>query len=155
MASEQKQRAAVVREARTWIGTPYHHCADVKGAGVDCAMILVRVYSDVGLIEPFDPRPYPPDWHLHREDERYLGLLLARSHQVATPREGDVFLLRYGRAYSHGGIVTAAPNGAGPGLTVVHAFMSHRIVVEEEIGRCAGLARRLEGAIFASFWGGE
>lgn len=30
------QRAAVVAEARSWIGTPYHNCADVKGAGVDC-----------------------------------------------------------------------------------------------------------------------
>ncbi len=144
---EASQRAAVVAEARTWIRTPYHHCADVKGAGVDCAMILVRVYCDLGLVERFDPRPYPQDWHMHRSEERYLNLLLARSHRVERPQPGDVVLIRYGRCYSHGGIVTKHSP-----LTVVHAFMSHRVVVEEEIGRCPDLARRLRDAIFASFW---
>ena len=67
------QRAAVVAEARSWIGTPYHHAADVKGHGVDCALLLVRVYCDLGLVEPFDPRPYTRDWFLHRSEERYLG----------------------------------------------------------------------------------
>ena len=43
------QRAAVVAEARSWIGTPYHHAADVKGHGVDCAMLLIRVYCDCRL----------------------------------------------------------------------------------------------------------
>ena len=42
-------------------------------------MLLVRVYCDLGLVEPFDPRPYTRDWFLHRNEERYLGFLLARS----------------------------------------------------------------------------
>jgi hypothetical protein len=33
-ATESAQRAAVVAEARSWIGTPYHNCADFKGTGV-------------------------------------------------------------------------------------------------------------------------
>ena len=53
-------RQRIVEEARSWLGTPYHHQAMVKGAGVDCAMILVAVYRAVGLIPAgFDPRPYP------------------------------------------------------------------------------------------------
>ena len=35
---EQRQldeRNRVVAEARKWILTPYHNCADVRGAGVD------------------------------------------------------------------------------------------------------------------------
>jgi hypothetical protein len=59
-------RTLVVAAARTWLSTPYHHAADVKGHGVDCAMLLVRVYCDVGLVEPFDPRPYTRDWFMHR-----------------------------------------------------------------------------------------
>lgn len=144
---ETAQRAAVVAAARDWIGTPYHHMADLKGVGVDCAMLLVRVYCDLGLVEPFDPRPYPRDWHLHRADERYLAALLARSHEVATPRPGDVALIRYGRCYSHGGVVTrAAP------LTVVHAFYPAGVVLEEEIARNAEIAARLPEAKFASSW---
>ncbi|MBV9286737.1 MAG: hypothetical protein JO288_02765, partial [Hyphomicrobiales bacterium] len=115
---EQRQRAEVIAAARSWIGTPYHHAADVKGSdgGVDCAMLLVRVYCDLGLVEPFDPRPYTRDWMLHRDEERYLGFLLARARLVTAPGAGDVILFRVGRCYAHGGIVTQADP-----LAVVHA----------------------------------
>jgi hypothetical protein len=88
------------------------------------------------------------DWHLHRSDERYLGFLLARAHAVAAPQPGDVILFKYGRCYSHGGIVTIADP-----LTIVHAFAPARIVLEEEIGRNAEVAVRLGNARFASYWG--
>ena len=61
-------RQQIVAEARSWIGTRYHACADAKGTGVDCGMLLVRVFVDCGLVAPFDPRPYPIDWHLHRSE---------------------------------------------------------------------------------------
>ncbi len=103
-----EERAAVVAEARRWIGTPYHNCADLHGIGVDCGMLIVRVFVDTGLCAPFDPRPYPPDWHLHRSDERYLGFVFDRCAEVEEPRPGDILVFRYGRCYSHGGIVTTA-----------------------------------------------
>jgi NlpC/P60 family putative phage cell wall peptidase len=145
--AEGEARAAVVAEARSWLGTPYHHAADVKGAGVDCAMLLVRVYCDLGLVEPFDPRPYTRDWFLHRSEERYLGFLLAHSHEVRALREGDIVLFRIGRCYGHGGIVT----GTKP-LTVIHAFATTRCVVEDVIARSAELSERLKTAKFASYW---
>ena len=49
-------REKIVAEARSWIGTPYHNCADIKGVGVDCGMLLVRVYVDTGVVPPFDHR---------------------------------------------------------------------------------------------------
>ena len=100
---------AVVTEARSWIGTPYHHAADVKGHGVDCAMLLVRVYCDLGLVEPFDPRPYTRDWFLHRSEERYLGFLLGARTRFAMPGLGDIVLFRIGRCFAHGGIVSRRP----------------------------------------------
>jgi NlpC/P60 family putative phage cell wall peptidase len=144
---EGSQRAAVVAEARTWLGTPYHHAADVKGAGVDCAMLLVRVYCDLGLVERFDPRPYTRDWFLHRNEERYLSFLLARSHEVRVPGEGDVVLFRMGRCFAHGGIVVKADP-----LTVIHAFAGARCVVEYVIAHSAELSARLKSAKFASYW---
>jgi cell wall-associated NlpC family hydrolase len=145
---EAAERAAVVQSARYWIGTPYHHMADLMDVGVDCAMILVRVFCDLGLVEPFDPRPYSRDWMLHRDDERYLGLLLARASEVVEPQEGDVILFRFGRCFSHGGIVTKTKP-----LTIVHAFAPARVVLEEDVGRNAELAERLRHVKFASFWG--
>jgi NlpC/P60 family putative phage cell wall peptidase len=140
-------RAAVVAEARSWLGTPYHHAADVKGAGVDCAMLLVRVYCDLGFVERFDPRPYTRDWFLHRNEERYLSFLLARSREVRVPGEGDVVLFRMGRCFAHGGIVAKADP-----LTVIHAFAGARCVVEDVVGHSAELSARLKPAKCVSGW---
>lgn len=125
----------VVSAARAWLGTPFHHAADIRGVGVDCGMLLVRVYCDLGLWAPFDPRPYAPDWHLHRDGEPYLDILLARCVEVATPEPGDILALHYGRSWSHAGIVTRlAP------LAIVHAFAPARCVLEDEIARNPELA---------------
>jgi NlpC/P60 family putative phage cell wall peptidase len=143
-----ESRARVLAEARRWLGTPYHHMADLPGVGVDCAMILVRVFCDLALVRPFDPRPYTRDWMLHRDDEKYLGVLLASAHEVEAPSPGDVMLFRIGRCYAHGGIVTKADQ-----LTILHAYAPAACVIEEEVRRNADLAMRLAGAKFFSHWG--
>jgi cell wall-associated NlpC family hydrolase len=145
--SESAQRAAVVAEARSWIGTPYHNCADIKNVGVDCGMLLVRVFVDTGLCPPFDPRPYPVDWHLHRSEERYLGFIFDRGREVASPRPGDMMVLRYGRCYSHGGVVTESSP-----LTIVHAYHPARTVLEETIAHNAVLSNAARRPRFFSFW---
>jgi cell wall-associated NlpC family hydrolase len=101
-------RAAICAEARTWLGTPYHHMARVKGAGVDCLQILIAVYAAVGLIEPFDTGYYPYDWMLHRDEERYMQGLLQHATRTTTPMMGDVALYKFGRTYSHAAIVLDA-----------------------------------------------
>lgn len=144
---EAKQRGQVVAEARSWLGTPYHNCADVKGAGVDCGMLLVRVFVDAGLVPSFDPRPYPADWHLHRSEEKYLGFVFDRAHEIEKPQPGDVMMIRIGRCYSHGGIVT----GPDP-LTIVHAYFQARRVIEEDIARNSRLCAPERKPRFFSFW---
>lgn len=121
-------REAVVAEARTWLKTPYHHRAAIKGAGVDCAQILVEVYSACGLIPHFDTGDYPPDWMMHREEERYLGFVLDYAHEVETPKPGDVVLYKVGRCFAHGGIVVDWP-------TIIHASNRDRgVVLGEGLG---------------------
>jgi len=103
-------RQAIIAEAETWIGTPYHHAAAVKGAGVDCARILIEVYSAAcGITKP-DVGYYPADWMLHRSEERYLGWIEQYCDRVAVPRMGDIVLFKFGRCFSHSGIVVAWPN---------------------------------------------
>lgn len=117
-------RQKVIDTARTWLGTPYHHCADVMGAGVDCAMILVRVYAACGLILPaFDPRPYSSQWHLHRGVELYQAWIdAAGAVQTGAPRPGDIGLWQFGRAYSHAAILVSQHD-------VVHALRDSGKVV--------------------------
>jgi len=42
----------VITEARSWIGTPYHHQACAKGHGVDCARLVEGVGVALGLMPP-------------------------------------------------------------------------------------------------------
>jgi len=144
---EAAQRAAVVAEARKWILTPYHSNGDIRGVGVDCGMILVRVFVDLGLVAPFDPRPYPTDWHLHRSAERYLGFVGAECSRVTDPQPGDVVVFRYGRCYSHGGIVTRS----NP-LTIIHAHMEAGMVVEDIVPENPRLSDPERKPLFFSFW---
>jgi NlpC/P60 family putative phage cell wall peptidase len=127
---ESRQRAAVVAEARTWLGTPYHHEARLKGIGVDCAQLLAGIFSapSVALIAPPQIPHYPPDWHLHRDAERYLGIILAHAREfdppAAGPLPGDVVLWKFGRCFSHGAIVLAWP-------TVIHAYVGKGCVLDD------------------------
>ncbi len=129
MSGENALRAAIVSEARSWIGTPYLHQGRAKGAGVDCAMLLLEVYERAGLLPHLelaeivtDPEKqiakYPPDWMLHRDDERYLRIVerfACRLPVGAMPSDGDIALYRWGRTVSHGGIVDRWPR-------IIHAY---------------------------------
>jgi NlpC/P60 family putative phage cell wall peptidase len=115
-------RAAVLREAETWIGTPFHHAARVKGAGVDCLMLLAEVYERAGIRSHIEPPFYVPDWHLHRDAERYLEGLLPYARDIAgPPRAGDIALFRFGRTFSHGAIVAGWPR-------LIHAYWAIGVV---------------------------
>lgn len=115
------KRQSVLAIARTWLKTPWHHRARVKGAGVDCAQILIAVYAEAGLIDEFDTGDYPPDWMMHRSQERFLEFVRQYADQVDAPLPGDLALYFVGRCFSHGAIVTAWPE-------IIHASNRDRMV---------------------------
>ncbi len=55
-------RQKIVAVARSWIGTPYHHQASVKGIGTDCLGLVRGVYREVYGHEAEAPPSYTPDW---------------------------------------------------------------------------------------------
>ena len=70
-----------------------------------------------------------------------------RSAEVMQPLPGDVMVFRYGRCYSHGGIVTAAAP-----LRIVHAYYQAQTVIEDEVARNAVLADPARQPRFFSVW---
>ncbi len=134
-ALDQQQRAAVVAEAMTWRGTPYHHHARIKGAGVDCAQLLCAVFEACALVPPIDPGFYPTDWHLHRSEQMFSAWLQRFATQVQRPPEpGDVVLWQFGRTFSHGSIC------AGGGL-FIHSYIGRGVILSRDTeepldGRC-------------------
>jgi cell wall-associated NlpC family hydrolase len=115
--TEEETRKAIVAEAESWINTPYVSNGMVKGrrGGVDCAMILIGVYRNVGLLPPdFDPRPYPFQWHLHRSEERYLNGIIQYAKEVPGPPErmplpGDLVTFKISLTFAHSAIVVDWP----------------------------------------------
>lgn len=107
----------------SWLLTPYHHHGRVKGVGVDCAQILCAVYEACGLIPHIEPS-YPADWHLHRSEELYQGWLseYGRKLEGEQPRAGDIALFRFGRTFSHGGIVME------DGM-VLHSYLDRGVIL--------------------------
>jgi cell wall-associated NlpC family hydrolase len=121
-ATEAGLRAAVIAEARTWLGTPFAHRSMVKGGGVDCAQLVRLSYIAAGVLpEWVDPGVYASQWHLHRDEERYLAWGHYLGIEVAEPRPADVAIWQFGRVYSHAGIIIDAEH-------VVHAFEPNREV---------------------------
>lgn len=125
-------RDRVLSEARDWLGTPWHHQGALKSVGVDCARLLCEVYHNAGLIPAIDPRPYPADWHFHRDEERFIGWLADYAEEVDSPEPGDVAVFKFGRCFSHGAIVIDWP-------LIIHAYMGDGVREQDATtGRLSG-----------------
>jgi len=140
-------RAAVVAEAMTWLGTPHHHRARVKGDGVDCGQLPAAVFEACGLIPHCDPGEYPHDWHLHQDEERYLEHVerfCDRLPDGMQPLPGDLILFRYGRCISHGALVVEWP-------LIIHACVGQGVILEY-VSQSPELQERMVGAWRLRAW---
>lgn len=104
-------------EVKTWLGTPYHHQASVKGVGCDCLGLVRGVYRGIVGPEPARPPNYSPGWdEVAKQD---VMLTAFRSYLVEVPDygclpetwnflPGDVLIFRMkpGAVAKHCGIVT-------------------------------------------------
>lgn len=155
--TERQERDRVVACARSWVGTPYHHGASLKGVGADCARLIDGAFAEAGLIEPMEPGFYTHDWHLHRGEEVYLGVVEKYCRRIdvhdetsirdgGTPhfvQDGDILLWRVGRTFSHGAIVTQWPR-------IVHASFPDHVVAEVSVLGTPMSTRPMRAY---SFWG--
>jgi cell wall-associated NlpC family hydrolase len=133
-------REAIVREAKSWLLTPFHDCAGVKGAGVDCAHLILRVFAAVGKTPDVPIKAYRPQWFLHRKEPLFLQELKERgAHQIdlASALPGDVLMYDFGIHAAHGAIVIDAN-------TIIHAYKPAKCV-------CLG-SRREFADKFDSAW---
>ena len=137
------ERMAVIAEASTWIGTPYHHEGRIKAAGVDCLTLLAEVFERAGVLPRIEVPHYPHDWHMHRDTERYMDGLMRYARPVDVPEPGDIALYRFGRCFAHGAIVESWPD------RIIHSYLIDGVVrTRSDAGHLAGREVR-----FFSVWG--
>ena len=135
----------IIAEALTWLGTPYHEQASVKGpnGGIDCAMFICRVFVDSGVIAPFDPRPYSDSFFLHRDEPLYLQWVERYADKLSDgvpEAPGDLALFKLGRTIAHSGIYL------GDDL-IIHAWKQAGAVVKSELRRSPAMLKMFQG-----FW---
>jgi cell wall-associated NlpC family hydrolase len=121
------QRAHVVEKAMTWLRTPYHHQAAVKGAAADCAMFPLAVYKECGLIPAsYQPPAYSSQWHLHRSEELYLIEIekVGAEKSLADIHPADFVIFKFGRTFSHGAIVIRWP-------LIIHSYIPHGVMLAD------------------------
>ena len=115
---------AIVQEARSWLGTPFHHQGRCKGVGVDCAGLVIAVAKALGLSD-FDTQDYTPV-----PDGQRLECL-CHTHLQHLPLEqlapGDVLLFRFDQQPQH---LAIAADHLQSGLSLIHAYLPARKVVE-------------------------
>lgn len=130
-------RAAIVAEARAWVGTPYRHQASLKGIGCDCLGLVRGVWRALHGDEPEVAPPYAPDWAEAAHGEPLAEAALRHLHPVdpAVFAAGDVLLFRWrpSLAAKHAAIAT------GP-QSMVHA---HDGAAVAEVALAAWWRRRI------------
>lgn len=113
----------IVEIVRSWIGTPYHHQASVKGVGCDCLGLVRGVYKELYGNPAETPPPYTRDLAEASRTETLLNA--ADRHLIRIPKNdydlGDVliFRLRTKAMAKHCGIIVSRDPDR-----MIHAFES-------------------------------
>lgn len=135
-------RAQIIAEARTWIGTRYRHQQSLKGVGADCLGFLRGLWRFAYATEPGPMPDYSSDW---AEAGGRETLLEAAQHYMvplpegAEPRPGDVLLFRWKKHFpaKHCALLSA------PGR-IIHSYDGAGFVCEVTLA--PEWSRRIAGA---------
>jgi NlpC/P60 family putative phage cell wall peptidase len=112
-------RFDIVSIARTWLGTPYHYQASLRGVGTDCIGLVRGIYRELHGREPEAVPPYTRDWAEATGEETLISA--ARRHLIEigpnAVAPGDVLVFRYrSRAVAKHAAILTTP------ATMIHAI---------------------------------
>ena len=139
----------IVSQAKTWIGTKFHHQGRIKNHGVDCLGLIVGVAKELNLISK-DEKTL-----LHKLDKINYGHLpdtdalynCLSNHLTEIPKDqlkaGDIILMVFDKHPQHLGIVY---NYDETNLGIIHSYAPAKKVVEHRLdeewkGRIVGVFR--------------
>lgn len=123
-------RDQIIAECRSWLKTPYHDQASLKGVGCDCLGLLRGVYTS--LVEPIkEPTPtYSRRWgeidvrdFIVEAADRYL---IRKGMSVWLPGDVLIFRMKPSAAAKHCAFYSGNDR-------MIHAYSGH-VVTETSIG---------------------
>ena len=89
--------ALVIREAMTWVGTPYRHQAGRKSVGCDCLGLVRGVWRGLYGFDLELPDAYAADWAEVGGEEKLLAGAQRnfREKEPSAVQPGDLLLFRW------------------------------------------------------------
>ena len=114
----------IVRVAKTYIGTPFHHLGRIKNIGIDCIGIVLGIAKELSI-----PLIIHPDFERYGRRTRNLSLLQYMDEQFVKIDRREVGSIavswhnRITKEPSHVGIVTS--------IGMVHTNCDLMITIEE------------------------
>ncbi len=124
----------IVVQARTWLRTPFHHQARLKGKGCDCLGLIVGVVDELGLKDSTGMKlaAYDEVTYSKEPDGAYLiqkltGILT--EVPIADARAGDLALFKVRENPQHLAILTDYEGTLGR----IHCYAQARRVVEHRL----------------------
>jgi NlpC/P60 family putative phage cell wall peptidase len=124
----------IVIQARTWIGTPFHHQARLKGKGCDCLGLIVGVVDELSLKDKHGQplAGYDEVTYSKEPDGAYLTeklTALLDEVPIAEAQAGDLALFKVRENPQHMAFLTDYENTLG----MVHSYAPARRVVEHRL----------------------
>ncbi len=117
-------RQQIIEEARSWVGTPFHHQASVKGRGCDCGGMI----KGVGAVFGCNFKRVPVDYARIPSNGMLEALLEDVLVPTPVPHPGDVLLFKYLREPQHLGIFTEKDS-------VIHSYQPSGRVIEHRLDK--------------------
>ena len=130
----------IVAQARTWLGTKYHHQGRLKksnrgSGGCDCIGLVIGVIDELGIEDGEGNSLVSADemnYSMYPEQGRLVGSISRHLLEVKPEEQqvGDLLLFRTFKDPQHVGLLTDYPTG-GAGL--IHCNSSAGKVVEQPL----------------------
>lgn len=117
----------IITQARTWLGTPFHHQGRLKGIGCDCLGMIIGIADELQLTHD-DVLLSSLDHTSYSHTPNTAALLTAMEaylQEVTDIQPGDIALMQIQNNPQHLGIITDYPGGK---LGIIHALSGQGVV---------------------------
>lgn len=113
---------ALIAEAKAWLGTKYHAHARVRGAGVDCAQLLIGVTEGAGVLSQVTIRQGYST--VVPQGTEYVDVILQYCDEITENevQPGDLALYKTSHGWMHSAIVVRWPD------YVIHATEKRGVI---------------------------
>jgi cell wall-associated NlpC family hydrolase len=118
-------REKIIKEAYSWLGTPYHPCSRIKNIGADCGLFIAQVYENIGLLPHIEPGFYLAEHALHNSKEIFKGIVEKHLYPVKKPQMGDLILYKFGLCRSHAALVVDYPK-------IIHSYIRQGVILDTD-----------------------